>query len=167
MKWFQCQKQCEKHLAKKEHHAEGKKKLHSSVWGQCTSMMKNELEAMEGHEKMNKEKDPIKLSSVIKGVWHNFRGQKCPMASTWHAHRQLHNCIQREDEDTEQFHERFKNQIEAIEGHSGELGTHASSSSVTKNSWHCLTETRNVMIKRNGKRTHERQIFSMHIHSKW
>ena len=90
-------------------------------------MMKNELEAMEGCEKMNKEKDPIKLLSVIKGVSHNFCGQKHPMASMWHAHRQLYNCIQREDEDTKQFHERFKNQVEVMKDYSDKLGTRASS----------------------------------------
>ena len=65
------------------------------------------------------------MLSVIKGVLHDFCGQKCAMASTWHTHRQLHNCIQKEDEDTEQFHERFKNQVEVKEGHVGKLGTQA------------------------------------------
>ena len=37
--------------------------------------MQNKLEAMEGHEKMNKEKNPIKSLSVIEGVSHNFCGQ--------------------------------------------------------------------------------------------
>ena len=68
VKWFQCQKQCEKCLDEKEHCAEGKKKLHSPVWGQCTLTMQNELEAMEGCEKLNKQKNPIKLLSVIEGV---------------------------------------------------------------------------------------------------
>ena len=82
---------------------------------------------MEGCEATNKEKDPTKLSSMIEGVSHNFGGQKCPMTSMWHAHRQLHNCIQKEDEDTEQFHERFKNQVEVTEGYGGKSGTQANS----------------------------------------
>ena len=44
----------------------------------------------------------------------------------WHAQRQLHNCIQKQDEETKQFHEHFKNQVEVTEGYGGELGTQAS-----------------------------------------
>ena len=63
--------------------------------GQFTLMMQNELEAMEGQEKMNKEKDPMKSLSVIEGVLHNFFRQKHPMVSMWHAQRQLCNCIKK------------------------------------------------------------------------
>ena len=41
----------------------------------------------------------------------------------WHAHKQLHSCIQKEDEDTKDCFDRFKNQAEVTENNGGELGT--------------------------------------------
>ena len=61
--------------------------------------MKNELEAIANHAEMSREEDPIALIKNIKGVTHNFRDQQCATGSSWHAHKQLFTCTQREDED--------------------------------------------------------------------
>ena len=54
------------------------------MWGQCTQMMKNELEAASNHATMCDNKDPIALIKNIKGMTHNFRDQKHGTGSVWH-----------------------------------------------------------------------------------
>ena len=80
-------------MDKKESLKCGKKKLCSSIWGQCTQMMKNELEATTNHAKMSTKEDPIALIKSIKGVTHNFRDQWYATGSLWHAHKQLFSCV--------------------------------------------------------------------------
>ena len=99
--WFKCTEVHKKCLDKKDSSEAGKKKLCSLVWGQCTQMMKNELEATANCAKMSREEDPIASIKNIKGVTCNFRDQRCTTGSLWHAHKQSFSCVQREDEDIE------------------------------------------------------------------
>ena len=101
-------------MDKKESLEAGKKKSYSSLWGQCTQMMKNELEACTDFQNMRDNEDPIALIKNVKGVTHDFKDQKYSTGSMWHAHKQLHSCIQKEDEDTKDCFERFKNQMEVM-----------------------------------------------------
>ena len=121
--WFTHTEKYKRFLDKKENLESGKRKLYSLLWGQCTQMMKNELQATSDCENMRDNEDPISLIKNIKGVTHNFRDQKCGTGSMWHAYKQLHQCIQKEDEDIKTHYDRFKNNVEVIENNGGELGT--------------------------------------------
>ena len=44
-----------------------------------------------------------------------------------HAHRLSHQCMQKENEDIKAIHDRFKNHVEVISNHGGELGTNEKS----------------------------------------
>ena len=57
--------------------------------------MKNELQAMNDHQTMKNEEDPIKLINNVKGVAHNFGDQRHTTGSVWCAHKQLCDCIQK------------------------------------------------------------------------
>ena len=85
-------------------------------------MMKNELEVTANHAKMSREEDPIALIKNIKGVTHDFRDQWCATGSLWHTHKQLFSCVQREDEDIEDYFDCFKNDVEVTENNDGKLG---------------------------------------------
>ena len=122
-KWFQYTEEYKRYLDRKENLEFGKRKLYSLIWGQCTQMMKNELQATDNYNTMSENEDPIALIKNIKGVTHNFRDQKYNIGSMWHAYKQLFQCIQKEDEDIKTFFERYKNHMEVIENNGGELGT--------------------------------------------
>ena len=121
--WFIYTEEYKRYMDKKENLDAGKKKLYSLVWGQCTQMMKNELETCTNYRTMHEQEDPIALIKNIKGVTHNFKDQKYSTGSMWHAYKQLYSIIQKEDEDIKDYYDRFKNQVEVIENNGGELGT--------------------------------------------
>ena len=98
------------------------------MWGQCAQMMKNELEVATNCDIMCAAEDPIALIKNVKGVTHNFKDQKCGTGGMWHAHKQLFSCVQKEEEDTKDHFDRFKNHVEVTENNGGELGTEAESS---------------------------------------
>ena len=121
-KWFIYTEEYKRYLDRKENLEFGKRKLYSLLWGQCTQMMKNELQATANYQVMSDNEDPIMLLKNIKGVTHNFRDQKYNIGSMWHAYKQLYQCIQKEEEDVKTFFERYKNHVEVIENNGGELG---------------------------------------------
>ena len=41
----------------------------------------------------------------------------------WHAHKQLFSCAQKEDKDTKDHFDRFKNHVEVMENNGGKMGT--------------------------------------------
>ena len=51
-KWFEYTEQYKRYLDRKEGLEAGKKKLYSLLWGQCTQLMKNELQAMDDFQTM-------------------------------------------------------------------------------------------------------------------
>ena len=61
-KW---QEKHKRHMNKAEEFDGGKKKLHTSVLGQCTQPMKNESQAVNEFEEMDDEQDPMKLIENI------------------------------------------------------------------------------------------------------
>ena len=110
-------------MIKKDGLEAGKKKLHSLTWGQCAQMMKNELEAATDCGTVCTAEDPIALIKNIEGVTHNFKDQKCATGGMWHACKQPFSCTQKEEEDTKDYFDRFKNHVEVTENNGGELGT--------------------------------------------
>ena len=58
---------------------------------------------------MSEDEDPVKLIARIEGVTHNFRDQQCTTGSMWHENEQLHNCVQKDDEDIKKHCDGFKN----------------------------------------------------------
>ena len=89
------------------------KRMRKSLWVKCTSIVKNELEALNDCDDMKSKEDPmsIEVSLAISET------KTCN--GVWCANKQLHNCIQKEDEDIKTSHDRFKNQVEIIKIHGG------------------------------------------------
>ena len=89
MKWFEWQEQMKRWMDRNEGLESGKKRLYTLVWGQCTKLMQNEIEACNGFEEMERQQDPISLIKTIKGITYNFRDQKYLPGSMWHAYEHL------------------------------------------------------------------------------
>ena len=123
LKMFKWQESVKRYLDRQEGLSTGKKKLYTLIWGQCTRVMQNELEAMSDYETMNEDQDPIKLLKNIKSITYNFRDQKYLSGSMWRAYKTLYNTNQKEEEDLKTYYDRFKNQVKVIENYGGTIGT--------------------------------------------
>ena len=58
----------------------GKRKLHSPLWGQCTLIVKNECKASDDHGDIKNKEDLICLIKSIKSVTDNFRDKNVWLA---------------------------------------------------------------------------------------
>ena len=61
LKFFKWSEAMKRYLDKEERYQADKKKLYNLVWGQCTEMMKNELEIVKEYDEMKKKQDPLML----------------------------------------------------------------------------------------------------------
>ena len=120
--FFWWQEETKEFMDWQERLSSGKKMLYTLIWGQCTKNMQNELETTAHFKKMKHEQDPIALISSIKAIMFSFRDQKYIIGSMWHAYKNVFTTIQREDEETKTFYDRFKNVIEVIETYGGDIG---------------------------------------------
>ena len=59
IKWYHYCKEYDNWIEKKNNYEDGKKKLYSLLWGQCTLMMQHEIEAMEDYNDMKDNLDSI------------------------------------------------------------------------------------------------------------
>ena len=87
------------------------------LWGQCTQIMKNELQAVENFKEMDKEQDAMASMRNIKKLTNDFRDRRHVFGGMWHAQKQLCNCAQKEDEDIKKHCDGFENQVEMTENH--------------------------------------------------
>jgi hypothetical protein len=108
-------------MDRKEGLITGKKKLYTLIWGQCTKLMRNELEAMSNFEAINIKQDPIALIKAIKGITYSFRDQKYLPGSLWRAYKNLFNTVQCKDEDIKDFYKCFQNAVEVLENYGGDI----------------------------------------------
>ena len=103
LKMFKWKEVVRRHMDKLESLESGKKKSHTSIWGQCSDVMKNEPESLEKCEETNRKQNQILLSKNIESLTHDFQDQKHLSGSMWHAHKSFYDAIQREDEDLKMF----------------------------------------------------------------
>jgi hypothetical protein len=118
---FHWQEKVKQYMDREEGLESGKKKLYTLIWGQCTKLMKNELEATSNYQSMNMKQDPIALIKAIKGITYSFRDQKYLPGSLWHAYKNLFNTVQHEDEDLNDFYKRFQNAVKVLENFGGNI----------------------------------------------
>ncbi len=122
MLWFEWQEKMKRWMDRQEGLETGKKKLYTLVWGQCTKLMQNEIEASNDYKDMDKKQDPIKLIKTIKGITYNFRDQKYLPGSMWRTYKNLFNTTQREDEDLKSYYDRFQNAVDVLENYGADIG---------------------------------------------
>ena len=70
------------------------KTLYSLVWGQCTDIMRQKVEAMDIYETMSREGYGLTLLKVIKDVNYNFQSQKYLPHSLYKSKCRFYMCIQ-------------------------------------------------------------------------
>lgn len=103
---------------------ENLKTLYSLVWGQCTDIMRQMIESLEGFEKMSVTGDGIGLLKAIKDIVFNFQSQKyLPHALHESAHR-FYLCQQSKYATTATYLEQFQNIIDVVEHSGGSIGHH-------------------------------------------
>ncbi len=113
---------CE-HIAKREVAMDDNiKTLYSIVWGQCTDIMRQKLEGLDGFGAMSATGSGIDLLKAIKDIAFNFQSQKYLPHALHESKRRFYLCSQGRLATTQAYLEQFQNVVDVIEHSGGLLG---------------------------------------------
>lgn len=98
----------------KSKYAENVKTLFSLVWGQCTDVMRQKVEATKEFETINRAGDGIGLLVSLKTIAFQFQGQKYLPLAVQEALKRYYNCAQGKFSTTQAYMDHFQNTLDVV-----------------------------------------------------
>ena len=95
-------------------YAENVKTLFSLVWGQCTDVMRQKVEATKTFETINKACNGIGLLLSLKAIAFQFQGQKYLPHAVHEALKRYYNCAQGKFSTTQAYMDHFQNTLDVV-----------------------------------------------------
>jgi hypothetical protein len=92
--------------------------LYSLVWGQCTDIMHQKIEALDVFTNMSEDKDGLELLRAIKDITYNFQSQKKLSQALHKSKRRYYTLMQGKHVTTQAYLEQYQNVVDVLE-HSG------------------------------------------------
>ncbi len=98
------------------------RKAFSLVWGQCSDVMRDKIEAKQEWKAVKAEFDVIMLLELIRGINFKFDDQKYAFGSVYHANKRFYNYRQSGEDTNNEHYEKMKNLVKVVESYGGKLG---------------------------------------------
>ena len=102
--------------------SENIRRLYSLVWGQCSDVMRQKIEALDEYAVFSVILDGVELLQAIKNFCFNFQSQKYVPHSLHKTKRQFYLCSQGKDATTQSYFEKFLNVVDVIQHSRGTIG---------------------------------------------
>ena len=108
------EKGVDEHVKRITYFKENIKTLYSLVWGQCTDIMQQKIEASEGFERISATGDGMTLLKAIKNVAYQFQSQKYLPHSIYETKKRFYAFFQGRTVTTQLYYEKFQNMVNVI-----------------------------------------------------
>jgi hypothetical protein len=109
-------------IAREDKLDENLRNLYSLIWGQCTDIMRQKVEATVGYNEISEQANSIELLKIIKTIAFNFQSQKHLPHALHEAKRRCYSLIQTRNMTTQAYLELFQNTVDVIEHTGGSIG---------------------------------------------
>ena len=126
------EKKVDTYVMRDEQLLENVQKLYSLVWGQCTELMRQQIEGMTEYEEMSNELDGIALIKAIKNVIYHAENQQYADQSIRDAKRRFYNCTQGKHTTNQAYLNQLIGTVEVIEHCGGSVGNDEASREIAK-----------------------------------
>ena len=103
---------------------ENLKTVYSFVWGQCTDVMRQKIEAMKDFKTLSSTADGLGLLRSIRDLVYNFQSQKYLPQALHESTNWFYFCQQGKHMTTQAYLELFQNTVDIIEHSGGAIGNH-------------------------------------------
>jgi hypothetical protein len=145
-------KRIEQYLARKDKLEENMKTLYSLIWGQCSDIMRQKIEAAESYTTMSATANSIELLKAIKITAFNFQSQKYLPHALHEAKKTFYLLYQVHHMSTQAYLEQFQNTVHVIEHTGGIIGIEpgmakAYNKKAGRNENHVLTEAEQEIVQ--------------------
>ena len=118
------EKTVDEHVKRIIHLDENIRTLYSLVWGQCSDVVRQKVEANKEFEDIASSGDGIKLLIIFKGISFHFQSQKYICHSIHEALKRYYNCAQGRYATTQAYMEHFQNVYEVVTTSGGSVAGH-------------------------------------------
>jgi hypothetical protein len=118
------EKTVDEHVKQRLRLDENMKTLYSLVWGQCTDIMRQKLEAHESFAGVLSTGDRLGLLRLVKGVAFQFHSQKYLPHALHEALKRYYNCAQGKYATAQVYLEHFQNVIAVVTESGGSIAGH-------------------------------------------
>ena len=118
------EKTIDEHVKKKTHLSENNKTLFSLVWGQCTDIMRQKLEAHGTFTGVSSAGDGLGLIKAVKSIAFQFQSQKYLSHALHESLKRYYNCAQGKFATTQAYLDHFKNVLEVVTTSGGSIAGH-------------------------------------------
>ena len=118
------EKTVDEHVKQRLRLDENMKTLYSLVWGQCTDIMRQKLEAHESFAGVSSTGDGLGLLRLVKGVAFQFQSQKYLPHALHEALKRYYNCSQGKYATAQVYLEHFQNVIAVVTECGGSIAGH-------------------------------------------
>jgi hypothetical protein len=115
------EKRVDEYVKRTTHMTENIKSIFSLVWGQCTDIMHQKLEALNNFTDMSAEGDGIELLKAIKNITHNFQSQKYLPHAIHEAKRRIYMFSQGKMS-TIEYYEQFLSLVSVLDAIKASFG---------------------------------------------
>ena len=118
------EKMVDKHVRRISYLEENIKSLYSLVWGQCSDVVRQKVEANKDFEGMADSGDGIKLLITLKGISFHFQSQRHLSHAIHEALKRYYNCSQGRYATAQAYMEHFQNVLEVVTTSGGSIAGH-------------------------------------------
>jgi hypothetical protein len=115
-------KEIDEYVKRKTQLADNMQTVYSLVWGQCTDVMRQKVEALSVYKTLTTNGDGLMLLKAIKGLVYNFQSQKYLSHALHESKRRFYLCSQGRNTTASIYLEQFQNTVNVIEHSGGSIG---------------------------------------------
>ena len=108
------EKLVDEHVKRMSHLTENIKTLYSLVWGQCSDVMRQKIEAHAGYDRIYQNGDGLGLLRALKSTAFHFQEQKYLGHAIHEALKRYYNCAQGKFATTQSYMEHFQNTLDVV-----------------------------------------------------
>ena len=116
------EKEVDEHVKRTAYLKDNISTLYSLVWGQCTNIVQQRVEAMDTFGQMSTTGDGLMLLRAIKDITYNFQSQKYLPHSLHKSKRRFYMLFQVRTTTTQAYLEQSQNMIDVIQHSGGIIG---------------------------------------------
>jgi hypothetical protein len=116
------EKEVDEYVKRKTYLSDNMQTVYSLVWGQCTDVMRQKIEALAVYDKLTTQGDGLALLKAIKDLVYNFQSQKYLPHALHESKRRFYFCTQGKHMTASMYLEQFQNIVDVIEHSGGSIG---------------------------------------------
>ena len=118
------EKEIDAYVKKKDYIDENMMTLYSLIWGQCTDIMRQKVEAHESFAGVSSTGDGLGLLKLVKSIAFQFQSQKYLPHALHEALKRYYNCSQGKYASTNAYLEHFQNVVAVVTESGGSIAGH-------------------------------------------